>query len=197
MVVQVVNGVGIVPVDPKVHGGGLQAGEAPYGFIGIGDALGVRILGHTPDALDGVVGGHQLLHQVHIRAGGQHGDVDHLNAEILGDGEVPVVAGNGAEELHLVQFAPGGRAHNAADHGPGHGVIHDVQAGVAVDDDLVGPDLHHVGHKLLGLLNAVQHAVVPAVGAVLTGQVAVAAEHIHHAHGEVQLLLAGLAPGHV
>ena len=83
------------------------------------------------------------------------------------------------------------------EHGTGNGVEHHVQAGVAVDDDLIGANLHHVGHQLLALLNAVQNAVVPAVGAVLADQVALAVEHIHHAHGQVQLLLPRLAPGHI
>ena len=197
VVVEVVDGVGIVPVDAEVRSGGLQAGEPADGLIGVGNALGIAVLGDAPDALDGGILGYQLLHHVHIRAGGQHGHIDHLNAEVLGDGKVPVVAGNGAEELHLVQLAPGGRAHNALDHGPGHGVVHHVQAGVAIDDDLIRPDLHHVRHELLAFLNAVQHAVVPAVGAVLTGQVAVAVQHVHHTHGQIQLGLAGLAPGHI
>jgi len=110
---------------------------------------------------------------------------------------VPVVAGHGAEELHLFQLAPGGAAHHAAHHGAGHGVVHHVQAGVAVDNDLIGAHLHHVGHQLLAFLNAVQHAIVPAVGAVLTGQVAFTVQHIHHAHGKIQLRLGRLAPGHV
>ena len=108
-----------------------------------------------------------------------------------------VIAGDGAEELHLFQLAPGGAAHNAVGHGAGHGVEHDVQAGVAVDDDLAGPDLHHVGHQLLAFVDAVQDAVVPAVGAVVAAEVAVAVQNIHHAHGQVQLILTGLAAGHV
>ena len=82
-------------------------------------------------------------------------------------------------------------------HGAGDGVVHHVEAGVPIDDDAVDGVLHHVADELLGLLDAVQHAVVPAVGAVLAGQVLPAAQHVHHPHGQVQLLGAGLAPGHV
>ena len=197
VVIQVMDGVGIVPVDAEVHGGGLQSGKPADGIIGIGNALGVGIFGHTPDALDGRIGGYQLLHHIHIGTGGQHGNIDHFDAEILGNGKVAVVTGNRAEEFYLFQLAPGRAAHDPADHGAGHGIEHHVQTGIAVDDHLVGANLHHVGHQFLGFLNAVQHAVVPAVGAVFTGQVTFAVQHIHHAHGEVQLILTGLAAGHI
>ena len=108
-----------------------------------------------------------------------------------------VIAGDGAEELHLFQLAPGGAAHNAGNHGASHRVVHHIQAGVAVDDNLVGANLHHVGHEFLAFVNAIQHAVVAAIRAVFAGQVTFTVEHIHHVHGKIQLLLAGLAASHV
>ena len=51
--------------------------------------------------------------------------------------------------------------------------------------------------EFLAFVNAIQHAVVAAICAVLTGQVTFAVEHIHHVHGKIQLLLAGLAASHV
>ena len=197
LVVQVVHAVGVVPEDAEIRRRGLQPGEAAHRLVAVGIALGVGILGHAPDALDGLVLGHQLLHQVHLGAGGRHGHGDHLDAEILGDGEVAVVAGHGAQELHLVQLAPGRGAHDAVGVGAGHRVVHHVQAGIAVDDDVLGVVLHHVAQQLPGLLDAGQRAVVAAIGAVVAGQVAVGIQHVHHAHGQVQLLLAGHAAAHV
>ena len=108
-----------------------------------------------------------------------------------------VVAGHGAQELHLVQLAPGSGAHDAVGIGAGNGIVHHVQAGIAVDDDVLGVVLHHVAQQLPGLFDAGQRAVVAAIGAVITGQVAVGIQHVHHPHGQVQLLLAGHAPAHV
>ena len=49
--------------------------------------------------------------------------------------------------------------------------------------NVVGSHLHHVGQQFLGFLDSVQHAIVPAVGSIVTGQIVSAAEHIHHSHG--------------
>ena len=51
--------------------------------------------------------------------------------------------------------------------------------------------LHHVAQEDLGLVDAVQDAVVAAVGSVLTGEVGSRVERVHHAHGEIQLIAAG------
>ena len=40
-------------------------------------------------------------------------DIDHFDAEELGNGKVSVIAGNRAEEFHLVQLAPGRISHYA------------------------------------------------------------------------------------
>ncbi len=197
VVVQVMYPISVVPVNAEILCRRLQPGKTAHRLVRVGDALGVGVFGHAPDALNGVIGGHQLLHQIHIRAGGRHGHVDHLNAEILGNGKVAVVSRNGAQEFHLVQPAPGGAPHDAMGHGAGNGVVHHIQAGIPVDDDAVDGVFHHVADQLLCLPDPVQHPVIPAVGAVLAGEIVVAAQHVHHPHGQVQLLNAGLSPGHV
>ena len=70
-------------------------------------------------------------------------------------------------------------------HGAGYRIIHDVQAGVAVQDNRGRVHFHHVGQQFLCLVNPCQHPVVAAVGSVLTGQVVIAAENIHEPHGKV------------
>ena len=46
-------------------------------------------------------------------------------------------------------------------------------------------------------MDAGQDAVVAAVGSVFTGQVALRIQDVHHAHGQIQLLRAGLSSAHV
>ena len=54
-------------------------------------------------------------------------------------------------------------------------------------------DLHHIAHQLHRLRDACQDAIVAAVGPVLAAQIAVGAEHIHHAHGQIKLFHTGLS----
>ena len=60
-------------------------------------------------------------------------------------------------------------------HGTGNGVIHHIQAGISVNDDVVDGVLHHITDQFLGFPDSIQHAVVAAVGSILTGHVCIAA----------------------
>ncbi len=197
MAAMVMHAVSVVPENAEVRRGGLQAREAAHGFVAVGNALGVGILGHAPDALDGFILPHQLFHDIHIGAGGGHGHGHHFDAEIFGNGKMPVIARHGTQEFHFRQTAPGGVAHHAVSPHPADGIEHHVQGGIAVDDDVLGVVFHHVAQQLPRFLNAGELAVVPAVGAVLTGEIAGGIQHVHHAHGKIQLFLARLAPAHV
>ena len=59
-----------------------------------------------------------------IRAVLMERDIDHFDAEELGNGKVSVIAGNRAEEFHLVQLAPGRISHYAVGIGTGYGIVH-------------------------------------------------------------------------
>ena len=197
VVIKMMHAVSVVPVDAEVFRGGFEPRETAHRLVRVSDSLGIGILRHAPDTFDGRIGAYQLLHHIHIRAGGRHRHIDHLDPKIFGNRKVAVVARNGTEEFHLVQLAPGRAAHNAMGHGSGHSVIHHVQAGVAIDNDLIRGDLGHSAQKLLRFLYAVQHAIIPAVHALGILQVRSAVQHVHHSHGKIQLLCAGLASGHI
>ena len=175
MVVEMVDGIGIVPVDPEILGRRFQSGKPAHRIVGVGDPLRIGVLGHTPDPLDSLVSRHQLFHHIHIRPHVCHGYVDHVDTEIFRDGKMPVISRHRAEEFHFIQPAPRRAAHDPVSHGPGNRIIHDVQTGVSVDDDLIRMDLHHVCQQLLGLADAIQNTVVAAVCSVVTGQVVVTA----------------------
>ena len=197
LVIEVMHAVGIVPVNPEILCRGLQPRESPDRLVAVAVALGVGILRHTPDPLDALILSDQSLDKSHIRAARRHRDRNHLDSEVLRDAEVPVIARDRAEPLHLIQPAPGDIPHHTVRHGTGNGVIHHIQGGVSVDDDVVRIVLHHIGNQDLGLCDPVQHSVISAVRPVLTEHVRIAVQRVHKSHGEVELLLAGLSAAHV
>ena len=160
-------------------------------------AGGVLVLGHAPDALDARVLAHQPLHQVHIRAVRQHRHGHQFKAEVLGHGKMPVIAGHRAEELPVRHLAPGGAAQQPVDHGVAQDVEHQGQAAVAAHDHLFGAAAHHAGQQGLRLRNAVQPAVVPAVGAVHAVQHRTAVHLVQHLAGELQLFRGRFSAGEV
>ena len=78
-----------------------------------------------------------------------------------------VIAWHRAEELHNGKLAPGRTATDAVRHRTRHRIIHDVQAGIAIDADLVSGNFDQIGQKLLGFLNTVDHTIVSAVNSSL------------------------------
>ena len=136
---QVVDDVRLIPEDLEIGGSGLERGKAADRLVAVGVAVGVGILRHTPDALDGVILGDELFNHVHVGAVGAHGHGDQLKAHLLGDGKVAVIAGHGAEELAVLDLAPGLRGILETEHhADGDQVVHQLQAGVAAHEKLAG-----------------------------------------------------------
>ena len=194
LVRQVVDDVSLIPENFEVGSSSLHLGEAVDGLVAVGVAVGVGILRHTPDALDGIILSYQLLNNVHIRAGRGHGNADELKTELLGDGEVAVIAGYRAEELALLYLRPGtGRLGEAEAVAHRDEVVHDLQAGVAAHKDFLRLDTHHVAEQLTGLVQALKVAVVAGIGAGVGGVIG----HLQQTHCQVHLVRAGLATGHI
>ena len=193
---ELVDAVGVVPHDEEVRRGGGQGRQAADGILRVDDALGIGVLGDAPDALDGgVLDG--LLHGVHVGAGLCHGDGGQLKAEGLRDFEVAVVTRGGAEPLDGFLFAPGpGAVEHSVGVGLGDGVVHELEAGIAPREDLLRLAAQDVREELPGGGEAPHLSIVPhvhAAGDIILGV-------LHQAEdvtGQVQLLLPGLAPGHV
>ena len=182
VIVEMVHAVGVVPENAEVVGRALHGGQAAHHVVGVGHAAGVRVLRHAPDALHGGVAGHEALHLVHVGAVRRHGHGDHLDAEGLGDAEVAVVARSGAEPLDAIVLAPRLGAERAEVEAAGHGLVHERKAGVAAHDDVRRVLLHHARHEALRLGQAVQHAVVAAVRAVLGAAVLGRRHRGQHGH---------------
>ena len=127
-IVEVMNAVGVVPENAEIFGCARHGRQAAHHLIGIRHAAGVAVLRHAPDALHRRIVGNKALHLVHVGPVGGYGNGDHGDAERLGHAEMPIVAGAGAQPLHLIKFAPGRVAQRAERPAARHGVVHDVQA---------------------------------------------------------------------
>ena len=101
--VQAVHCVGVVIHHQELFAGNFfQFGQALHRFFAVNTAGGVGKPGDTPDALDGCVPGNQFFYGIHIWPAFQHGYGNHLDAKVLTNREVAVIAGYRAEELYLV-----------------------------------------------------------------------------------------------
>ena len=193
---ELMDAVGVVPHDQEVGSGGLQGGHAADDPVREDDALGVGELGHAPDALHGGVLD-RLLHGVHIGAFIGHGDGDQLKAEGLGDLEMAVIAGDGAQPLDSLLLAPGaGAAQQAVGIGLTNGVVHQLQAGISAHKHLLRTAAQDLRKKTAGSGDTGQFAIGPHIDAVsdVIGRVP---HQVEEAVCLVDLLLAGLAAGHV
>ena len=188
--------VGVVPQEEEVRRGRLQACDAADSLPGVEVALGVGVLGDVPHALYlGVL--HGLLHGVHVGAVRGHGDGEEFKAEGLRDLEVAVIAGGGAEPLEALLPAPGTlRVEKAVGHSLADGVVHQLEAGVAAGKDLALLTAQDLREKPPGGRETRKLAVVPAVDTV-GDEVLRRPEDVKDAADHIQLLLAGLAAGHI
>ena len=193
---QMMDDVGVVPENTEIGGSGLHAGKAADHFVRIGLAFGIGVLGHAPDTLNGGILGGQFFHHIHVGAVGQHGNGDHLHAQLLADGEVTVIAGCGAQPLDLLLLAPGGAVGSAKDPQAHHGVVHHGQAGIAAGHHPLHGHFQQIGKQLAAGQDALQAAVVAGIG-LAVHQVGVLGQDGQHIFAQIQLSLAGLAAGHI
>ena len=191
---QVMDDIGFIPEDLEIRRSGLHLGKTLDGLIAVGVAIGVGILRHTPDALDVRILGHQLFHNVHIRAIGGHRHADQLKAKLLGNSKVTVIAGHRAEELALLHLRPGARRLRETEHiADIDEVIHQLQAGVAAHEHFLRLYAKDIRKQHAGLLQAFQLAIVAGIRASIGGIVI----HLQQVHGQIHLVRAGLAAGHI
>ena len=127
----------------------------------------VLVLRYAPDPLDGRVARDQPLHFVHVRPAVEHAHVQHLEAERLGDREMPVVAGHDAEETRPRRFAPPGRLafQRSVEPGVQQVLVHEGEAGVPAGNHLRRIHAEQGRAQAPRGGQAVEPAVVARVGA--------------------------------
>jgi hypothetical protein len=103
-VCQVMDAVGIVPIEPEIGRRGLHRRQPFDGRVGINCSRRIAVFRNAPHALDGSVIGYEPLNLVHVRTIFPKRHRDHPDAVILANPEVPVVAGYGAQEGNLTLF---------------------------------------------------------------------------------------------
>ena len=193
---QRVHRVRVVPEQPEVGGRRAHLDQPANGFPGVGHTGGVGEHRHRPHALDRRVDGDEFFDQVDVRAVLAHRDRDHLDAQGLGDGEVPVVAGRRAEELDARLVIPGpSRIHAAVQHREDDEIVHQLEAGVVAGDQVRHRDAEQLAEYGPQFGQAVQPAVVAGVGALLVA--VVVAGQAQQLVGQVELLGARFAAGEV
>ena len=199
---KLMDAVGVIPHDGKIRRGGLHGGHADDGFLGIDDALRVGILGHAPDALDGIVGGNEALDLVHIGAVVGHRNGDVLDTQVSGNSKVAIVTGNRTQELDLLAVVrglvgiPGLAAARAAAPEHASDVVLDQQARRAQHERLLGGAAQELPCQLTCRGNALKAAVVGTVDVAVV-QIGIDIEDIEHGSRDVHLGGRRLAAGHV
>ena len=166
VVVEMMHGVGVVPEDSEVAGSRLECGQPTYDFVRVRVAAGVRVLGDAPDTLDRWVC-YEARNFGNVRAVLAQLDGNHLDAKVLADGEMTIISRARANELDVIELAPGRLAAQSRYPGPRNGVEHDVEARASAYHDLLRRDVEHVSDECAGLGQAGEHAVVTAVRAIV------------------------------
>ena len=187
--------IGVVPEDAEVGGGGLHERHPLHHLIREGYAGGVGVLGHAPDALDGIVLAHQRFDDIHVGTVLFHGDGDHLDAELLSDREMPVVAGSRADEFDALELAPRSGPEHAELHREMHERVHEIQAAAVGGDDLGGLHAEQLGEQRAAGFGAGEGSVVAGVD--IFGRIVVRRRAREHGHGDLELSFGGSAAGHV
>ena len=169
--------VGVVPEQPEIRCGGVHLDQPAHHFPGVHRTGRVGVHRNTPHALDRRVGGDQFLDEVDVGAVVMHRHGDHLDAEALGDREMPVVARRGTEELDDRLSNPGPRrVHPAVQHREHHGVVHQFQAGVVAGDQVGHRDAEQFTEDRAQAGQTVLATVVAGVGALVVAEVAAAGQ---------------------
>ena len=197
IIIQMMNGVRIVPVDTEIRSCRGQRCKAAHRLIRIAVALRIGILRNTPDTLYGRIVVDILLHKIHVRSVRCHRNVDHLRTEEFGNPEMTIISGNRAQEFPVVQLAPRSISAYTVRVGTRHGIKHDIQRRVAEDDHVIRIHLGHCSHQALRLRDSFSDSVVSAVRAGLIIEIAVGIEHIHQSVGQIQLCLRRLSSRHI
>ena len=167
------HGVGVIPHDAEIRCAGLHAGEAAGLVLRNHGAGGVGEHRHHPHALDCRVR-HQLFDGLYIRPVFFHRHRHQLEAKLLRDGKVAVIARHWADPLEFFFLAPRLRGIiGAEEERPRNQVKHDVQGGRICGHEQLGV---HVGQLAPDVAQFLDALLVAVVTQVVSGRVGVMAQ---------------------
>ena len=193
LLVELVNSVSVVPEDTEVGSCGLHRSQTADRLVGIGIAVGVGVLGVTPDTLDGRVGSDKTLNGIHIGTCLCHLNGNKLEAQGLCNGKVTVVTGARTKEGKLLLFSPRSlTAHNAVKERSRDGVVHKIEGCVTANYYIFSGDTQKVCEKLLRFGNTVKNTVVTAVKTRLAEAILILGKSCEHIGHNVKLCASGL-----
>ena len=140
----------------------------------------------------------QRFYHIHVGTVTRHGDGKHFDAESFGDGEMPVIAGRGAEEFDGALIFPRRRnAVCAEKHRPADRIIHHCETGIAAENDLVFMDAEKFRHDAGKLRNAVRKPIIARIEARVGFAVPAVRKCGQHRIGKSKLAWTGLSTGHI
>src|ERR1700691_213847 len=98
---QMMDSVGVVPVEPEVWSCGLDYREALDDRIRIDSARWIAVFGNAPHRLDGRILCHETFDLIHVGAIFFELDGDHPDTVVGADFEMPVIAGDRTQKCNL------------------------------------------------------------------------------------------------
>ena len=101
------------------------------------------------------------------------------------------------EEFYFIKLAPRSISKYTMNHRTGNTVIHNVQAGVAVYDDIFCIGIQNLCDQLFCFIDSIKRAIVSQIGSETAYQCSLACQDIHHRLRQIQLCFGRLTSGHI
>ena len=108
-----------------------------------------------------------------------------------------VISRNRAEEFYFVQFAPWGTSHNTVCHSTCHGIKHNIQTGIAINQNVSFRHFRHICQQFSCITDTIQNAIISAVNSVRTYQIHFTVQNIHQSITQIQLSFGRFTSGHI
>src|SRR5215469_11935229 len=101
---QMMNDIGVVPVESEVRGCSSHRRQALDHFVRKDGACRIAVFGNAPHGFDRCILGHEFLELVHIRPIFPERYLDHADAIIFTDFEMPIVTWNRTQKRNFSLF---------------------------------------------------------------------------------------------
>ena len=191
-----VHRVSVIPHDAEIRSCGLHLCKLAAHLLGESHACRVAENRHRPHALHRRIL-HQITDHIHVGAVVKHGNRQHLETKMFGDGEVPVVARDRAQPLHYRLILPRTGGIISPPNVGGHDQVkHNVQARRIPRIHLINGNAQQLRINLTDILNTSQTTIVTAIRAIRRPEITGSGQ-AKQLVGEIQLLGRRLPPSQI